>query len=169
MAVEISIHWEGRSAKDFARSFKIAANIDDFRPVFDKIASRVIAPSLAAHFEAGGNIPKWKALADATVRRKAAAGVSNPTKILVHTGALRKEATSEKLRQLTKGEMKLIPSLSYYAFHQKGTKRLPQRVIMRLTGQDRTDINSAFADFLRTFVNFNPATGGRTFTGGGLS
>ena len=169
MPVELTLQWEGRDASDFSRVFDIAADVDDFRPVFKPIADKVIAPSIGSHFEAGGHQPKWASLAQSTINKKSRMGVSNPTKILVHTGALKKAAESSGSYKMSKDELRAAPfGINYYSYHQKGTDSMPQRVVMRLAVQDRTKINTLFAGFIRSFVNFNPATGGRQFTGGGL-
>ena len=166
MGVALSISWEGRSAKDFSRVFATAASIQNFRPVLGVIAKDIIAPSIDANFKAQGR-PKWQPLAESTVRRKAAAGYREPTRILFASGAMKGAASSVSEYVLSKDTLVAAPfSTKYWTFHQRGDG-LPQRVIMMLQAMDRTKINSAFANYLRSFLVFDPhKAGARQFTGG---
>lgn len=168
MAIELQIEWAGRSASDFARQFQVAAAIDNFEPALKLIAHTVVAPSVVKNFEAGGR-PQWQPLAASTVEKKARMGVSDPSKILVHSGAMAKAAANAKSYKITKDKLVAAPfATRYWIYHQKGTGHVPQRVIMSLQAADRTKVNTIFAGYIRQFLNFNPATGGRAFTGGGL-
>ena len=168
MAVELVIGWAGRSAADFARQFQVAAAIDNFKPALQSIASVVIAPSIALNFEAGGR-PQWTPLTASTIEKNSRMGASDPAKILVHSGAMASAAASAKSYKITKDKLTAAPfATRYWIYHQKGTGHVPQRVIMMLQAADRTKINTILAAYFRTFVNFNPATGGRVFTGGGI-
>lgn len=166
MGVQLSLEWEGRTAKDFARVFASAAAITNFRGVLGIIAEQVVSPSIAANFNAGGR-PKWAELAESTVRRKSAAGYANPSKILVATGAMQQAASDVKGYFLTDDTLVAGPfATTYWTYHQRGDG-LPQRIIMMLQAADRTKINTIFANFLRAQMTFDPRLpGARQFTGG---
>lgn len=165
MAVSLNIQWLGRSAADFARQFDIAANVSDFRPVFQDIAQKVVAPSIAENFQAGGR-PKWAPLAESTKIKKAKLGQSS--RILVATGALEERASDPSKYKITRTELKAAPfGIPYWGYHQIGTPKMPYRVIMMLQAADRTKINSLFADYMRQFMTFDPRLSTtRQFTGG---
>lgn len=167
MAISLDISWEGRSAADFSRVFAIAAAVDNFEPPLKEIGSDVIAPSVAKNFDAGGR-PAWLPLAESTVQRKSRAGVANPSKILVHSGAMEAAATDPSNYRVSASELKAAPfGVRYWGFHQAGDG-VPKRIIMMLQASDRTQVMRIFSNYVRTFMNFNPRTGGRVFTGGGL-
>ena len=168
MPIELQIEWAGRSASDFARQFQIAATVTNFKPALQIIAHTVVAPSVLKNFEAGGR-PQWAPLVTTTVDKKSRMGVSDPSKVLVHSGAMRTAATNSKSYKITKDKLTAAPfATRYWIYHQKGTGHVPQRVIMNLQAADRTKVNTIFAGYIRQFIDFNPATGGRVFTGGGL-
>lgn len=165
MAVALTINWEGRSAKDFARVFAVAASVNDFSEVFEEIAQDIISPSIKQNFEVGGR-PPWRPLADSTIQRKSAEGVPNPAKILVHSGAMETAATDHYNYQITKDEMRAAPwGIHYWGYHQVGDG-VPKRVIMMLQAADRSAINRAFANFFRQFMVIDKVTGARSFTSG---
>lgn len=161
MAVSLDISWVGRDASDFARTFFVAAQVDNFRPLLNEIAEEVVSPSVKKNFTAGGR-PSWSALAPSTLASKVRRGHSS--RILVATGALEAAASDVSNYVITKDELRASPgSIPYWGFHQTG-EGLPQRTIMMLQAQDRTKINTLFAKFIRTFLIFNPnVPGGRTF------
>lgn len=170
MGIELSIGWQGRSAADFARVFATAAKISNFRPALAEIGAKVVAPSVAANFAAGGR-PKWAPLAQSTIERKGRAGVSDPTAILVHSGAMRDAASDSKRYKVTQNQLTAAPfGIPYWGYHQSGQGRVPQRIIMMLQAADRTKVNKIFADYIRSFMIMDPRKpGGRQFVGGGLS
>ncbi len=162
MATSLEISWAGRDASDFARTFFVAAQVDNFRPLLNDIASDVISPSVRQNFAAGGR-PGWQALAPSTLASKASRGHSS--RILVATGALEAAASDVSNYVITKDELRASPgAIPYWGFHQTGGGNLPQRTIMMLQEQDRTRINFLWAKFIRTFMVFNPnVVGGRQF------
>ncbi len=166
MGVQLDISWEGRSAKDYSRFFVTAAAIDDFREPLEDVAQDVIAPSIAANFDAGGR-PSWTPLAESTVAKKSSMGVSNPGKILFHTGALEEAATNPSNYQVSKSELVAAPfGVDYWIHHQTGTEHVPQRVIMKLQAQDRTAITRIMANWIRTHMIFDPRLPGARVPGG---
>lgn len=166
--ISLDISWAGRSASDFSRVFNTAAVIDNFKPVLEEVASEVVAPSIKDNFAQGGR-PGWRPLAESTVRKKARQGASDPSKILVHTGALQRAATDAGNYQVTSDEMKAAPfGINYWGYHQVGDG-VPKRVIMMLQAADRSKINRLLSNYIRTFMVFDPSKpGARQFTGGGL-
>ena len=168
MAVELVIGWAGRSAADFARQFQVASVITNFEPALKIIAHTVIGPSIIQNFESGGR-PQWTPLAASTVEKKSRMGVSEPSKILVHSGTMAKAASDSKSYKITKDKLVAAPfATRYWIYHQRGTDHVPQRVIMSLQAADRTKVNTIFAQYFRQFIEFNPKLGGRVFTGGGI-
>jgi phage gpG-like protein len=166
MAVEIDITWAGRSASDYSRVFAVAATVDDFRPAFDEIAKKVIAPSVRANFDQGGR-PAWAKLAPSTIERKSALGLPFPHKVLVATGAMQEAATDPGTYKITKDELRAGPfGIDYWLYHQAGTTSMPQRVIMMLQAQDRSQITRILGNYFRQFLVFDPRqAGARVFRG----
>lgn len=165
MAIALDMKWVGRSAADFSRQFDVAANVSDFRPVFQEIASEVVAPTVAENFKAGGR-PRWAPLSESRRERKATLGLSS--RVLVATGKMEQLATEASNYRITRSELKAAPfGVPYWGYHQVGTNKMPYRVIMMLQAADRTKINSMFADYMRQFMTFDPRQpGARQFTGG---
>ncbi len=168
MPVALDISWSGRSAADFSRVFAVAAQVDNFKPALQDIASEVIGPSIQKDFDVGGR-PPWTPLAQSTIRKKSRQGAASPSKILVHSGALEKAASDHKKYTINRDTLRAWPfGNRYWGFHQVGDG-VPQRVIMMLQAADRSDITRLFANYIRTFMVFDPRkAGGRQFTGGGL-
>lgn len=160
--VQLEIGWGGRSAADFARVFVTTAALSDFSEVLTEIGQEVIAPSVKTNFDQGGR-PAWQPLAEATIAKKSSLGVSNPSKILFHTGALQAAASDSGKYVVTKDKLTAAPfGVPYWTFHQEGTPRMPQRVIMMLQANDRTKINKLFSDFIRSKMVFS-GLGARPF------
>lgn len=168
LMISLDISWAGRAASDYSRVFKAAAFIDNFKPVLEQIGSGVIAPSIKENFESGGR-PPWLPLAESTIAKKSRQGAKDPTKILVHTGAMEQAATDPTNYQITNEELKSGPiGILYWGYHQVGDG-VPKRVIMMLQAADRSAITRLLANYIRTFMTFNPRLeGARPFTGGGL-
>jgi len=166
-AVTLHIGWAGRDAADFSRAFAVAASIDDFSPVLTEIGQDVIAPSIAQNFFEGGR-PNWAPLAASTIAKKSRQGVNNPTRVLVHSGALESAASNFSEYKVTKDTLKAAPfSIPYWVYHQSGTPKMPQRLVMMMQAADRTAAMRKFANFLRLFKVMDPRKpGGRQFTGG---
>jgi phage gpG-like protein len=161
MAIEVNISWDGRSAKDYSRVFAVAATIDDFRPAFEEVASEVISPSIQHNFDSGGR-PRWEPLSEDTLRRKNMMGYRDPSKILVATGAMEQAATNPTNYIITKDELRAAPfGIEYWGYHQMGTTRMPQRVIMMLQAADRTKITKILADYFRQYLLFTPTATSR--------
>ena len=169
MGVELTIDWIGRSAADYARIFHAAANVNDFKEPLTEIAREVISPSVASNFASGGR-PTWAALSPVTVERKSAAGVPNPSRVLVHSGMMMRRSDNYSEYKITRSELRAAPfATPYWKYHQTGTPRMPQRTIMMLQMADRAAITRIFANFLRGFITFDPrVAGARQFTGGGI-
>lgn len=164
--VQLDISWAGRSAADYARVFATTAAISDFSEVLRDIGQEVVAPSIKTNFDQGGR-PGWEPLAEATVAKKSRQGVSNPSKILVHTGALESAATTPSNYQVTKEMLRAAPfGAAYWIYHQEGTSHVPQRVIMMLQAADRSKVTRLFADFIRKHMVFQ-GVGARPFVGTG--
>ena len=160
MAVELTISWIGRSAADFSRVFKVAANVNDFKPALKQIAQEVIAPSTTENFGAGGR-PSWVPLAPFTIAKK------GHSKILIDSGALQQAATDPSQYTVSREALWAWPSgVDYWKFHQTGDG-VPKRVIMMMQAADRTAIMRIFADYMRTFLVFDPRKPGARLPVGG--
>jgi phage gpG-like protein len=70
---------------------KFGMDIRSFRVPLERSVREVLSPSLKENFEQGGR-PPWIPLSDITIAEKARKGVSNPSKILVRSGALATKA-----------------------------------------------------------------------------
>ncbi|KKN23769.1 hypothetical protein LCGC14_0901610 [marine sediment metagenome] len=168
MPIALDISWQGRSASDFSRVFAAAARVRSFKPVLKEIASEVIGPSIEKDFSVGGR-PPWVPLAQSTVRKKSRQGAASPSKILVHSGAMAQAASDHRKYKINRDTLRAAPfKIRYWGYHQVGDG-VPQRVIMMLQAADRSEITRIFANYIRTFMVFDPRkAGGRQFTGGGL-
>ena len=164
MAVAVDISWVGRDASDFARLYRVGANIRNFKPVLKDIGDEIVGPSIAKNFLAGGR-PTWAPLSPETTRTKRAKGHSD--RILVATGAMEQAASNSARYSVDRNSLEAWPrGIPYWEFHQTGTQRMPQRVIMLLQQADRTAINRLFANYFRTFMTFSPGKAGvRYFRG----
>lgn len=168
MAIDLLIEWEGVGAPSYARRFRSAASIRTFGPALRRIAVEGIAPAIKRNFEAGGR-PPWAPLSEETVRTKVRMGYQSPTRILVATGAMMKSATSPSRYVVTKDSIVAEPSQYYWVFHQHGTSRMPQRIIMNLQLADQRRIGGIFDKFIADHMAKSGLTvkGQNTVVGGG--
>jgi phage gpG-like protein len=104
---------------------KFNLDIRSFRAPLDRAVREVFAPSLARNFEEGGR-PPWIPLSDITIAEKARKGASEPSKILVRTGALARKAGQINFWQVNgpEGEAYIsqntLGRVFYGVYHQGG-------------------------------------------------
>lgn len=167
MPIDLQINWEGLGAPAYARRFRQAALIKDFSPALRKIAL-VIASAIETNFEKEGR-PKWTPLAESTIQKKIALGYFSPHAILVATGALWSSATDPSEYVITRDTIIAEPAPIYWIYHQRGTREMPQRIVMNLQRGDQRKIGGIFNEFIKDHLRKNGlrVRGNVTFVGGG--
>lgn len=81
----------------------------------------------------------WKKLAASTVRQKVALGFGSKG-ILERTGTLRK-GFQKKVKRFS---VRVFNDVNYFKFHQQGSRKLPQRVMIKSTENIKQDIVEIF-------------------------
>jgi phage gpG-like protein len=147
MAIDLIIQWEGVGAPSYARRFRTAASINSFAPALRDIAVIGIAPAIERNFAEGGR-PKWAPLTEQTIKTKARRGFQSPTRILVASQALMRSATNPGEYHIDTHSIVAEPGPYYWMFHQLGTPKMPQRVIMNLQIADQRRIGGIFNAFI---------------------
>lgn len=147
MAIELILEWEGVGAPSYARRFRTAAAIDNFYPALQEIATLAIAPAIQRNFDEGGR-PKWAPLSAETIRAKIGAGYFSPHRVLVATGAMMESAVNPGNYIVTEDTIVAEPGPFYWIYHQQGTQKMPQRVIMNLQLGDQRKIGGIFDRFI---------------------
>lgn len=165
--IDILLHWEGLSAPAYARRFRTAAYIEDFSPALRRIAV-VVARSIETNFDVGGR-PPWQPLAASTVADKLRQGYTAPYAILVRSGDLFASATDESSYIIGRHELIAKPDVRYWIYHQTGTVKMPQRIIMNLQRSDQRAIGGIFNEFILDHLERSglKVRGSKTFVGGG--
>jgi len=147
MAIDLTIEWIGVGAPSYARRFRRAAVIPTFAPVLKEIAVLAIAPAIEKNFAAGGR-PKWAPLAEETIKSKMRKGFQSPGRILVASGAMLESATNPGNYVITNDSIIAEPGVPYWSYHQTGTSKMPQRVLMNLQVADQRKIGGLFDRFI---------------------
>lgn len=106
----------------------------------------IVAPSIATNFEQGGR-PPWASLSPQTIQRRSGGGP-----VLTDTGSLRAIASSPSIWEV-RGDTASIPvtalgAAAYGAFHQSGTRNMPQREWAVVQAQDIDQIEEMFGDWV---------------------
>lgn len=110
--------------------------VQDARPVWDVLRDRFVA-NMARTFAAEGGVSgRWKPLSPAYGRWKAQAYPG--TKILVRSGDLMRSFTTDLAIDIREPHMMVVGSdVGYGLFHQRGTKKMPQRKMVDLSEYER--------------------------------
>jgi phage gpG-like protein len=154
MAIDLVLTWDGLDADAYARRFRTAASIETFYPVLQEIGAIGIAPAIQKNFDAGGR-PKWAPLAEATIKKKMQMSFFSPRKILVATSAMMASATDPGRYVITSHTIIAEPGPHYWIYHQTGTNRMPQRVIMNLQIADQRKIGGLFDRYILEHLRKN--------------
>lgn len=136
--------------EDFFRQITVTATtidlidtrLSDFREPLRFALEHILIPSVEANFAYQGR-PKWTPLAISTIRKR---GWQNGP-ILYRSGTLYDAATSPESWTVTEEFVALTDissRVSYAAFHQFGTKKMPARPYVEYQPQDVEDITSMF-------------------------
>lgn len=119
----------------------LAENISDFTVIFEKIADD-FRDTMSGVFSAEGAFEgrsRWAPLSPDYAIQKARKFPGRP--ILHATGKLRKSLTTESdghICQITPTTLKIGTSDEKAIFHQRGTRKMPQREIVRLTQSQKS-------------------------------
>lgn len=122
------------SAQEFkALAKSLKSNLSNLQVPFESYGNYFIADTLKQYRqERSPSGDKWQPLAPATIKRKKSKGY--PLSILIAKGKMinsfRKEVTKDKLT--------ISNTAEYFDFHQEGTGRIPQRVIVGMN-RDRAE------------------------------
>lgn len=127
-------------AEDF---LALSLQVKSFHEPLKRSVQQVMAPSIAANFDAGGR-PAWAPLADATIEDKDRLGF--PPDILIRTGKLKRVAQQLNIWTITSEEAYVsdLPGAEYGFFHEGGTQFMPQRIFMDVTENDENKIADVF-------------------------
>lgn len=128
-----------------------ADNIDDARPLWDKLADR-FATAEARQFDSEGAYGSggWPALSSAYAAWKA---IHYPGKrILERTGALRQGLASRPfgVEVITERSLTVGSGLDYGRYHQAGGGSLPQRRPVELPESERREWVKLIGNYVRT-------------------
>jgi hypothetical protein len=130
---------------------------------FGTRAARAAAPDPAMHDalalleqrerrrfdEQGGG--EWPPLAASTLARKQSAGF--PARLLVASGALQHsliERGPDAIRELREDGFAFGTRRPYARFHDRGTRRMPPRPLVKLTESERRALLAVIGDYLAT-------------------
>lgn len=119
--------------------------IGDLNEPLKVAVNDIAAPSIANNFEVGGR-PPWVPLQPQTVARRSGSGP-----VLTDSGELRSVASSPSVWEV-RGDSAFIPVTAlgvaaYGAFHQSGTRHMPERVWATLQPEDVDRIEELFGDW----------------------
>lgn len=87
----------------------------------------------------------WSVLAQSTRKQRARLGFGAARPILVRTGTLRK---GTRIKNIKDDEGTIANEVDYAKYHQFGTKKIPQRVVLDTSKKSRRAISLVFANFL---------------------
>lgn len=128
MRLEFEFFGDVEIARHFDRAIDAAS---DCAPAFNEMADD-LANLEERRFASEG--PGWAPLSPAYAARKRPQGP-----ILTRTGRLRRSLTSRPLgvEDIGRHEATFGSGVEYGVYHQRGTSKMPQRTVVRLTESDR--------------------------------
>lgn len=130
-------------AEEWVRYYhSLRGRAKNLQPVFERFGQYMLQGSLMRNFAAEGRPERWAPLSPEYARRKAIRYPGAP--ILVATGAMRAGFTYTATPQT----LKIDNAMFYWWFHQVGTTRMPQRVIVLLQAADRALLTRWIRDYL---------------------
>lgn len=130
MSVAIRIDVDGVEAMN-QRLQGWSRRMDDWRPIWRDVATDFRRTTRAMFAGEGrvDDLDRWRPLSRAYAAQKAR---THPGRgILVRTGRLRREASHPRTRA-TPDELTLTIQTPYAGYHQRGTRRMPARPVIRL-------------------------------------
>lgn len=104
----------------------------DMRPVFEKFGGYQLESIKRTH-RAQGRPTKWKELAESTKADRKRHGFPPERPILERTGRMIKAYAYK----YTKNTYWMDNPTPYFKFHQRGTRKMPQRIVIQLLAQDK--------------------------------
>lgn len=137
------LHFDVLGEREVSRAFsRFADNVNDFRGALKAISYDFHTIATVRQFQTEGAYSgqKWQPLSDdpagkgyATWKARAHPGAP----ILVLSGEMRRAATDPARDQIGTLEAKLVIDSDIAIYHQRGTKTMPARPIIRLTEADK--------------------------------
>lgn len=128
----------------------IDRRLSDFREPLQGALQYILVPSVEYNFADGGR-PKWAPLAPATVKSRKAIGP-----ILYRTGTLYEAATDPNNWTVATdfvGLFDLDMVVSYAAYHQIGTRKMPARPYVEYQPEDIEAIMSLFEAWIEHVID----------------
>ena len=127
----------------------LEARMLDIRPVFEKFGGYHLESIARTHAQQG-RPKKWRELAESTKADRKRKGFPPERPILERTGTM-KNAYAYKYTKTTYWMDNPTP---YFKYHQKGTKRIPQRIVIQLLAQDKAQFTRYRNQYLRGEFGF---------------
>ncbi|MCP4990886.1 MAG: hypothetical protein GY928_34045 [Colwellia sp.] len=151
---QITLHVEGQKSKD-----DYVKDVDDkvkrshdMTPAMRKIGLYLMG-SIRRNFKAEGRPQRWKPLANATIQDRLRKGFGSGP-ILQRTGALMNSLTKPgakgQIFSARKRSLQLSSRIPYFPYHQRGTSKIPQRVMLDFQKQDRSQISRIINRYILT-------------------
>ena len=120
----------------------IVKRSQDMSPVFVEI-SKMIMESTRKNFESQGRPRRWPPLKPSTIADRVRQGYQ-PGPILDRSGALKSSLTnpndSNAIIRIRPRSLQMATRDKKYSIHQRGTRTIPQRVMMRLQRAEKRRI-----------------------------
>lgn len=150
----MQLEWSIEGEKQLSRRLRIASNaFQDMSKPFENSAKKLTKVYSNDVFKTEGSVigEKWARLSPATVARKARAGMKQPSKPLVGTGAMQKS-----FRYQHGKDFALIENVSdYFKYHQsnQARSRIPRRIMMKIAESQKTLVVRIFQKYLKEQLN----------------
>ena len=117
----------------------IRARAKNLRPVFSKLIAPYLMRITRQNFSQEGRPTKWQALADATIADRMRQGYGAGP-ILVRTGQLMNSLANPgapyQILEMSASRLRYGTRDPKAIYHQKGTRFMPQRLVLAVTQQD---------------------------------
>jgi phage gpG-like protein len=143
MAEELSIQFEAFGIIEDARMFQnMGEHAKHAEPAFERIAD-FFARQVKGQFDSEGvqGGDPWPDLSKNTIAKKSRSGMSGGMlRATDHLFRSLTEGGSESVREITPESLVWGSTVYYGRFHQDGTSRMPQRMILQLRAKDRARI-----------------------------
>lgn len=137
---------------DDKRMQSVLASLDhgfsDFRPLLNDFSEVQLKSADEAFKTRGGNIGQpWKTLKMQTIKQKIKIGKN--IDILQRSGKMRK---SFRVSKLNKNELEIENTVSYFKYHQTGTRKMPQRQMLGHSPALIKRYEIAFIDYILKLI-----------------
>lgn len=129
---EIAFRFSEPGFDDWADAIgDIVKGAKDLTPVFDRFGRYMVEGSFQRNFDAGGRPSRWSPLSATYAKQKRKRYGHRP--LLVASGAMRGGFRWDSGPK----SLRIWNVRRYFVYHQRGTRRMPQRMMMVLQTQDK--------------------------------